>query len=455
MQKTINKIAHDERGVLDFSLIFNSFKTEYEATGVPIEVNFRDLVKIYSGIDRYTHLIHPYPAKLLLNIPFFFLRCSELINGKSHILDPFCGSGTVLLEGIIEGHHVHGADANPLARMITRTKTNYITTEILYKTFNEISEKAKSKTLKCNYKPQNILDWNYWYSPQIQKSLSRVASAIDELDQDEIKDFFNICFSLCVRKLSYADPNISVPVKLNPKRYQGEKNKKTQRYLQSIKTSNVIEVFGKAVINNIKRIDKLGTIKDLGMVENIFEDAKELDILKDESIDFIITSPPYSGAQKYIRSSSLSLGWLWLCPGEKLRNLEKKNIGREHYSKIEYEEMPEIQLEDAHQVLERIRQINPLRAHIAGNYLLEMQSALKECYRVLKSNHRMVIIIGNNMVCNHIFEIRKYLADFCQQIGFFLELVLRDDINSRGLMTKRNITASVIACEWILVLRKK
>ena len=51
---------------------------EYKKISKPIEVNFRELVPELRGTDRYTHLIHRYPAKLLAHIPSFFLNNSIL-----------------------------------------------------------------------------------------------------------------------------------------------------------------------------------------------------------------------------------------------------------------------------------------------------------------------------------------------------------------------------------------
>ena len=65
-----------------------------------LEVDFRQLVPFGSGIDRATHLVHSYPAKLIPNIPIFFANCRSLATRGSSIYDPFCGSGTVLVEAL-------------------------------------------------------------------------------------------------------------------------------------------------------------------------------------------------------------------------------------------------------------------------------------------------------------------------------------------------------------------
>lgn len=107
-------ISHNERSALD-SLI-----SRFDSEGAAVEVNFRQLMPSTTQA-RGGHGIHPYPAKLLVNIPQFFLAALSPDNG-SKLLDPFCGSGTVLYEGALSGLLPFGSDSNPLARLVTRAK---------------------------------------------------------------------------------------------------------------------------------------------------------------------------------------------------------------------------------------------------------------------------------------------------------------------------------------------
>jgi DNA modification methylase len=88
-----------EKSEIDF--LIESFLTEYKLTKVPIEVSFRALIPQLKRTDRLTHLIHTYPAKLLMHIPYFFLNNNVFSKRGDTILDPFCGTGTVLLEAIL------------------------------------------------------------------------------------------------------------------------------------------------------------------------------------------------------------------------------------------------------------------------------------------------------------------------------------------------------------------
>lgn len=107
----------------------DSLIARFEVDRAPLEVNFKQLMPADAGITKSAHLIHPYPAKLLVNIPKYFLAALGLRTG-SRLLDPFCGSGTVLYEGALAKLRPAGSDSNPLARLITTAKLTPVAREV-------------------------------------------------------------------------------------------------------------------------------------------------------------------------------------------------------------------------------------------------------------------------------------------------------------------------------------
>ena len=87
-----------------------------------ISVSFRGRDGAIGRRDFATHWIHWYPAKMFHRIPSVFLDTVDL-SVPATILDPFCGSGTVLLEANLRGHQAIGIDINPMARLVSRVKT--------------------------------------------------------------------------------------------------------------------------------------------------------------------------------------------------------------------------------------------------------------------------------------------------------------------------------------------
>lgn len=443
------------------SKIFEEYRKKYFETGNPISVNFRELVPQLNNKERYTHLIHSYPAKLLYNIPYHFLTdTEEFCPNDGIVLDPFCGTGTVLLEAALSGRRAWGADANPLAVLISKVKTTYISKETLLKSLSTILNRAERS--HETYMADSVIEG--WFSDSTVTQLYRLQQSINKIRNENQKNFFLLCFSNLIRKVSYADPSIAVPVHLNPQRFvEGSERRHSASFrLETLKAVDVYDKFESVCRLNIERVHSLKDIRKINVAEVVSKDARHLtrhylgeDDIPDDAVDLILTSPPYAGAQKYIRASRLNLYWLGIKDAATIRSINDKNIGREDYHKKDYNQEIETGIEAADAVLKELYKIGKKeRACIVGNYLNEMKTALDESYRVLKPSGYMIIVIGNNTVCGLSFNTQDYLTSYLQSKGMKVEFKLIDDIKSYGLMTKRNKTANTISSEWVIVLKK-
>lgn len=440
--------------------IYEEYVRKYQETGQPVSVNFRELVPLLNNKERYTHLIHTYPAKLLSNIPYYFLMTEDFCPHGGIVLDPFCGTGTVLLEAALSGRQAWGADANPLAVLISKVKTTYISKDILLRSLSTILNRAE----RSREMPRMSSMIEGWFSDSTVTQLFRLQQSIEKIKNIKQKNFFLLCLSNLIRKVSYADPTIAVPVHLNPNRFaEGSERRETATFrLETLKAVDVYDKFEGICRLNIERINSLKGVKKINMAEVVSNDARHLtkhltdeEVIPDNTVDLILTSPPYAGAQKYIRASRLNLFWMGMTDAAEIRNIDGKNIGREDYHKKEYDKKYTTSIDAADRVLEELYcKGKKERACIVGNYLNEMKVALDESYRVLKPGGHMIIIIGNNTVCGLSFNTQDYLTSYLQSKGMQLKFKLIDDIKSYGLMTKRNKTANTITSEWVLVLKK-
>ena len=143
-----------------------------------------------------------------------------------------------------------------------------------------------------------------------------------------------------------------------------------------------------------------------------------------------------------------------MCPSNALREAEDRCIGREHFHKADYLEATLTGIPAADRRLARLRRRNPLRAHIAAVYLLEMRAAIIELWRVLAPGGHVVFVAGDNHVGGTPFRTSAFLRQMFKSIGFRTRLRLVDAIHSRGLMTKRNKTAALITREWVFLFQK-
>lgn len=438
------------------SLLIGLFE-KYKKNKRAIQVNFRELVDWVSYGERASHMIHLYPAKLLPHIPAFFLSNNVLSRKGDLVADPFSGSGTVLLEALLSGRTPVGADSNPLARLISKVKVTKLDQKKLWSTYTRLKQRIYKDDV--TEKVPDVINLDYWFDSRVISELQKIKNSVRKIRDRDYRDFFEVCFSNTVKRVSFADPRLAVPVKLNENKYpKGSSNYDVvKKQIEKIKALSTYEAFYKVTESNINRILTLPESAFVGEVQ-IFNDARSLSApngsIVDESVQLVITSPPYAGAQKYIRSSSLNLGWLDQCASDKLREYEKQNIGREHYSKSEYKILHSTGIKNADNFLNSIFQVNPLRAHIATNYLLEMTEVFKEVNRVLKKGGFFVLVSSSNKICGKDFQTHKFLKEIAETLGMETKLRLVDDIHSRGLMTKRNKTAGIINCEWVYVFEK-
>lgn len=446
---------------INFNKEINNFIKTFTKYKTPIQVNFRSLVSILSSPDRATHLIHPYPAKLLMHIPYFFFNNNITGFNSETTVDPFCGSGTVLLESQIAGKKSFGIDVNPLAMMISEVKTEKYSLSKLINFNQTISENLSNKTKN---EIQNEEQLNYWFTESVKKQLANLLQSINIISNPKYKKFFYICFSNCIKKVSLADLKISVPVKLNMEKYSNSESSSSivSKRIKELENVNVFDKFNEIVKTNIKRVKNLNELRiNEGEVNLIPGDTRKISLgkstinkIKESSIDLVITSPPYAGAQKYVRATKLSLLWLNIADKSELKNLDMNTIGRENYPTKDYANLIGSSIVHADKLFKEIFKINPLRAHIASNYLNEMRVSLKEIFNMLKPEGHLIIIIGNNYICGKEFRTQEYISHILKTMGLTLLFVLIDDIKSYGLMTKRNKTANIISREYILVFKK-
>lgn len=446
-------------GGVDTSLLYEELRRQFQASKRPVSTDFRALVSWVKVGDQRTHLLHAYPAKLLAHIAHFFVHAGSLSGVGARVLDPFCGSGTVALEASMSGRLPLVADANPMARLLTRVKTTpYAPEELLAEAVDILRRARRYRTAPT----VEIVNSTLWYSVSRKRELEILRRAVFEVEDDAMRDFFLVCFSVTCRKLSYADPAISVPVRLKEKDGRtAAANKEIVQRLSKIDSADHLEEFGNVCLANIQRVARTNAeFPDRAGAMVVGDDARKLmneqgDHLATGTVDLVITSPPYGSAQKYVRSMSLSLNWLGLASPQQLVNLEQKTIGREHLPQhAAYAEPPQKFSRPFEAFLAKIAKIHPLRAKINRTYLSELRSSLSEISRVLAMGGYAVIVIGNNTVCGHAMATDKFISECMNEFGMLLELHLTDSIKSRGLLTKRNGGAAAIARESILVFKK-
>lgn len=237
-----------------------------------------------------------YPAVMVAPMQACILK--EIIGSDastSTVLDPFCGSGTVLCEGQKLGLNVMGFDINPLAALIATVQLEGIPVDCAGKSINAIN--TRLTMLNGNIKSYSFKNINKWFNDDIIVSLSVIRQAIIEETNDRMRRFFWCCFAETVKKFS---------------------NTRTSTFKLHIKEESKINAtvdetitfFKEHVQNNYPRFVKECTHSICVKCGNSKEFLGALDA---NSIDLICTSPPYGDNHTTVTYGQFSiLPLLWI-----------------------------------------------------------------------------------------------------------------------------------------------
>jgi hypothetical protein len=459
---------------------FNELKNKYSKKQTAIKLNFRQFVSSNLQIKRsdvYTHNIHSYPGRLFPYIPIFFLSSDKFCPPDGNVLDTFSGSGTVLLESIINPYFkrdAYGIEINPLGRLISKVKTTPIDPKELDKKIKLLYKKIEKAKLNSRFKAsipefQNI---DLWFSKSAKNGLGIIRAYIEQLEDDDCKDFFWVCFSKVVRSVSRADPNIPPPVILKVEKYKDSyRYEKLKDLARRNEKPDVGSIFRGIINENSERIKRLWEVKELREkkvgAKIIWDDSRNIkrgnyifngilnkkDAQKlNNSISMIITSPPYLAAQKYVRSTKLELYWLGMTTEAELNELQKQTIGTENVSLKD--ERKNIGIDTIDKLLKKVEKISKERMLVAYEYFKNMAQVFIQCYGLLKRNGFMILVVGNNKIGDLTINTAKLLTELVEKSKFKIVFVLRDEIKDRGMITKRHGSGGLIKDEFIIVLRK-
>ena len=297
---------------------------------IPDEIEQDSILNIVTNnVTAYTHGFHKYTAKFIPHIPQWAIN-KYLAGQKSKtIFDPFCGSGTTLVEGILAGHNVIGVDIDSLSCLIAKVKTTIVNTSELNKISDWLVKRIKKKK-RGEFKPE-CETIRHWFPNETINILSIIRTLINQIpesfgDNKSIKDIQHlliICFSSIIRRVSFADNE-------SQKTYVSHTKIKTPEEPLSLFLSQ-LDLFK-------ERIAKFSnSVKSKLKNQVICASSAELlrAKLKGQTIDLAITSPPYIKAIDYIYNQMVELFWigdLFDMQIQSKQNKKKKEyIGTKHF----------------------------------------------------------------------------------------------------------------------------
>ena len=399
-----------------------------------------------------THDYHKYPAKFIPQLAERLI----LENSKSGdlVCDPFMGSGTTLLEAILNSRRAYGSDINPLSVLISKAKTTpiepiYLNEQLfllLVRINADLKKKSEIKNSEtsdfCSYIPVNK-KIDYWFPEQQKRDLGIILSRINCIVDDRIRTFLLCAFSnilkICSRWMMRSIKPTLDRHKIIANAYRSFS---IQTKRMSIKNEELW-----------KRIDSKGP--DC-IIHNT--DARKIN-LENETTALIVTSPPYVTSYEYTDLHQLSA--IWLKYADKLSDFRLKFIGSMHKTSSRGELYSKL----AKKIVNHLGIIDTRESNAVEQYFFEMQQCFQEMYRILKQTGRICIIIGDTQLRRVSINNAEVFIESMHEIGFKTHKVIkraipnkilpltRDDRTGRFCMT-RLANRLAYPSEYILIMEK-
>ena len=393
----------------------------------------------------YTHGFHTYPAMFIPQVARKLLL--EFSHPGDTVADIFCGSGTTLVEAMMLQRNAIGIELNPLACLVTRAKTTPIEPELLVKAYQQITDHYAKNPVQPIAFPK-VSNMDYWFSPEAMGELNALKQAIVNTENQALIDFFYVAFSEIVRKISYTKNGEFKLVR--------DKNKVANGV-----DLDTISAFGEVAQNNIAAMRSFCLDSSPNVnVRIIHGDSTQNLDLPDESVDFILTSPPYGDSRStvaYGQFSRLSAQWLDMLPQDK-KDIDRTLLGGNKNGNLNA--AINMHSDVLKQSLQLIAEQDEARAREVASFYQDLHCAFERASRLLKPDKYFIIVIGNRTVKGINLKSDLIIADLCQALGFTTHGILYRNIPNKRMPMEnsptnvRGVKAKTMHRESIVIMKK-
>lgn len=408
-----------------------------------IEINYWDFSKVTtSGV----HKISAYPATM---VPDMQNQLIKLVIAEDqsiqNILDPFHGSGVTLVEGTKYNLDPVGIDINPLANLITKVKLQGVNKLKIKSANNNIKKYLYDSSF--HFKEHNFQNIEKWYRKDIIYSFSRIKCAIEKEKVQNIRQYYWVCLINLLKKYS------------NSRSSTFKLHIKTPQMIDSMR-NNINKEFIERIDNFYKFLPDYSRHRKL----NLLIDKSEigLNTLSDNSIDLIVTSPPYgdnSTTVTYGQYSILPIFWI-----------NRKDLGRfdeqliQNFSSIDSHSLGGCKNagdknHDSQVLADYLLKIDSSKKRKVINFISDYLKVMDQLSRVLKPNKYILLTLGNRRVDNQVVPLSDITIEYFRKKGFRLEKSIMRNIPSKRMPRRvsrvKEESVESMNKEVVLIFQKK
>ncbi len=394
------------------------------------------------------HSFHRYFGKLVPAIPRMAIR--EFTRSGDRVLDPFCGSGTTLVEAALAGREGYGVDLNPLAVLVARAKTTGTAPGDLEDGLNLLlNQKTDRESVRDAESVPYCVNLHHWFREEVIRDLVRLKVGIGRLPVNGVREFFQACFSAVLRDVSNADPRHVFP---------GYSKRLRALDAAGERCLEVMGTFTRGAKRRIRHLAAFQARREGDMPTTVLEGSAGCLPGGIPPVDLVVTNPPYISSIRYLETLKLELHWLELAASRAdYLGLDRRLMGTERLYRKDYWLWEACGLEEVDSLTRRLHAAGHRKmSRVVGRYFAQMGEFFAEMEKAIRPGGHMVMKISDSFVREAIIpthELLPLLARACTP-SFSLTEAFPDQIMSRSLLTKRNSYSKMISHDWILIWRR-
>jgi hypothetical protein len=348
---------------------------------------------------------------------------------RGRVLDPFAGVGTTLVEAFLAGHDAVGFETNPYAALACRTKTaaHHVSVEALCREVERFegfySEHSPPGYEPVSQSPAGFKSRTPFYSPVVLRKVLILWDFIDTVTNETLRDFFRLAFaSTMVRYSNYSyEPSL------------GRRVSAGKEEIHDFAVAELVVDKLREMIEDVAWLQERLPDRSVGVEVINRSFMRYAEFLPRESVDLVVTSPPYLNNYHYNRNTRPHLYWLgFVASPADMKPLEDMNFGKfwQTVRALDYLGLDfELPGSDIAQRLALLRGLNAARGIYGGNGWANYAAAyFNDCYSfargldyVLRPGGTALVVIGNSILQGMLIPTDQYLGQIGEAVG--LELV--------------------------------
>jgi hypothetical protein len=236
---------------------------------------------------KHVHRLHPYHGKFIPQLVEALLD-RYFVRGD-HVLDPFAGSGTTLVQALESGLDATGVDIAAFNCLLMRVKTAPYDLAALGKELHEAYGRVESLALSRRRPRARYL--REWYAPQAVAELLGFRDLIPDYRHADVLRVILSRAARSARRAAHFD--LEAPKKPQVGEYWCHKHRRHCRPVES-----ALGFLSRYTLDTLARVEEFATVRDTEREATVLHgDAQEVDLVG--PYDGILTSPPYPGLIDY------------------------------------------------------------------------------------------------------------------------------------------------------------